>query len=221
MTGVPNSVSSVSTLASHFRKINQRLASLERASSSGGGGGAIDWTQGYTTYDPRYINVGGDTMTGDLSVPSMLMTTAQRPEVNSAARRDFVEGLISNNAIRTYASGTPTAQNLGATGTILSVVVPAQPVDTLANVMGLALHNVSDATTRYDILLTASPGSATGATRGVVGAVGSLPFVGRATIAAGVPTTLSMTVSRLAGTGTINIVADARFWNFVAMLIPT
>jgi hypothetical protein len=55
MTGVPNSVSPVDTMAAHFRKINQRLASLERASSSGGGGGTIDWTQGFSTYDPRYI----------------------------------------------------------------------------------------------------------------------------------------------------------------------
>lgn len=34
-TGASTSVSAVDTMASHFRKIYQRLASLERASSSG------------------------------------------------------------------------------------------------------------------------------------------------------------------------------------------
>ena len=65
MTGVPNSVRAVDTMAAHFRKINQRLASLERASSSGGGGGVpTDWTP----YDARFVNVPGDKMTGLLQV---------------------------------------------------------------------------------------------------------------------------------------------------------
>lgn len=35
MSSVPTSVSPVGTMASHFRKINYRLASLERATGSG------------------------------------------------------------------------------------------------------------------------------------------------------------------------------------------
>jgi hypothetical protein len=66
MTAVRTSVSAVDTMASHFRKINQRLASLERASSSGGGGGGVpsDWTP----YDARFVNVPGDAMNGPLTI---------------------------------------------------------------------------------------------------------------------------------------------------------
>jgi hypothetical protein len=68
MTGVPNSVRPTDTMAAHFRKINQRLASLERASSSGGGGGGVptDWTP----YDARFVNVPGDRMSGTLELLS-------------------------------------------------------------------------------------------------------------------------------------------------------
>jgi hypothetical protein len=64
MTGVPNSVRAVDTMAAHFRKINQRLASLERASTSGGGGVPSDWTP----YDTRFVNVPGDAMSGPLTI---------------------------------------------------------------------------------------------------------------------------------------------------------
>jgi hypothetical protein len=35
-------------------------------SVAGGGGGAPNWPDGYPTYDPRYVNLTGDTMTGPL-----------------------------------------------------------------------------------------------------------------------------------------------------------
>lgn len=68
MTGVPASVSSVNTMAQHFRKINQRLASLERSSSSGGGGGGGGPPSDWTPYDDRFVNVPGDRMTGPLQL---------------------------------------------------------------------------------------------------------------------------------------------------------
>ena len=111
-------VAATDELAAHFRQINQRLASLERASSSGsggGGGGSSDvmWVGPsapadstielwYDTdeaaasiptqadADLRYVNVTGDTMTGALNA-DLLLNVAQRGDANAATRKDWVE----------------------------------------------------------------------------------------------------------------------------------
>ena len=60
-----------------------------------------DWGQVYTSiYKPTPADVGavnktGDTMTGNLSTPKVLLTAAQGAEANSVTRRDFVEATVT------------------------------------------------------------------------------------------------------------------------------
>lgn len=66
----------------------RRVAVLER---NGGGtpGGEPNWPDGYPTYDSRYVNVDGDTMTGPLVIPGPPTTGGQ------AANKDYVDSLIA------------------------------------------------------------------------------------------------------------------------------
>lgn len=41
------------------------------------------------------VNIAGDTMTGNLTTPKVLLSAAQGTEVNSSTRKDYVDGLIS------------------------------------------------------------------------------------------------------------------------------
>lgn len=60
---------------------------------TGGGGAQPDWTLGFPTYDPRYVNVGGDTMTGALALPTVAgVSTNPVDFVTNGIRRMRVEG---------------------------------------------------------------------------------------------------------------------------------
>lgn len=63
--------------------------------------GLSEWKQIYHTgFKPTAADVGavnktGDTMTGNLTAPKVLLSSAQGTEVNSSTRKDYVDGLIS------------------------------------------------------------------------------------------------------------------------------
>ena len=62
-----HSASQLENQAQFYKGIIDRITNIERAIARLNlTGGAIDWTLGFPTYDPRYVNVGGDTMTGVL-----------------------------------------------------------------------------------------------------------------------------------------------------------
>jgi hypothetical protein len=48
--------------------VDAAIAAALAGGGGGGGGGAPNWPDGFPTYDPRYVNAAGDTLTGDLIV---------------------------------------------------------------------------------------------------------------------------------------------------------
>ncbi|HEY6416766.1 MAG TPA: hypothetical protein VIX41_11025 [Acidimicrobiales bacterium] len=80
------------TMDGYLRDLDRRLRNIERrpvrlvAGTNGGGGGTPNWPDGFPTYDPRYVNVGGDAMQGDLVLaadPDMPMEAATKQYVDS------------------------------------------------------------------------------------------------------------------------------------------
>ncbi|QIW87001.1 hypothetical protein AHP1_1701 [Aeromonas phage Ahp1_CNU-2021] len=54
-----------------------------------------------STSDARYVIKTGDTMSGNLTVPKVLLSAAQGTEANSAARKDYVDAVDAKNVAKT------------------------------------------------------------------------------------------------------------------------
>ena len=142
--GINQSVNHMDTLAAHFRQINQRLASLERASSSGGGGGGggsgdVMWVGPSAPADPtielwydtdevaasvptvadadaRYVNVAGDTMAGTLS----LVTGVDAAGADAVMRKAYID---SRDGLRVAKVGDTMTGPLIVNANDLSLIV--------------------------------------------------------------------------------------------------
>jgi hypothetical protein len=90
-------------------------------------GGTPNWPDGYPSYDPRYVNVDGDTMTGVLSNNSSTGSAALRCRRTSGG--PFIEFMDSTDAIRTgYLMGMPGADATTAEMRLVSEIGPVAAV---------------------------------------------------------------------------------------------
>ncbi|HBZ8158465.1 TPA: hypothetical protein MM329_000678 [Escherichia coli] len=55
----------------------------------------------YGNFDARYVNKTGDTMSGNLTVPTVLLSAAQNGSGNAVARKDYVDGRANEKVAKT------------------------------------------------------------------------------------------------------------------------
>jgi len=118
--GINPSVSPVDTFAAHFRRINQRLATLERA-SGGGGGGSSGPPSDWTPYDARFVNVAGDTMTGLLRGTAAYMPEQSRFGTGASVQPVCVLG-TGTTAYVAYFPNATSVDTLGTRAAYVGVV---------------------------------------------------------------------------------------------------
>lgn len=91
------SVSDLENQAQYLTAIVDRITDIERALARLDINGAINWGDGFPTYDPRYVNVAGDTMTGTLYLNSPA-GLAQR--IVSANDTGYIDWFLADGSTR-------------------------------------------------------------------------------------------------------------------------